>query len=303
MNLRSLPLLALVLFAGSCSAYAQCCSPGNPVAGSSNVGIVDQGNIRAIAFFRHSYSDTYFDGKTKAEIQGTIANYEYVGTLISYGLLKKLTIDLEAGYFLKKRQETDYFTHETHGFTNGVLNVKYAALKTFSNWEITVGAGYKFPFNTKTFVDEWDTPLPPDIQPSTRARGFVGQTFISKNIPSFSFKAVWLNRYEINGRSKDDYRFGNSLISTLFLSKKISNHFTGLLGTRYEKRELDYEGDIKFSNSGGTIVLVSPQISYSFPPYWNIALLSDFPVYRKYNGLQLGVSYAIALSIMKEFGN
>ncbi|MEO7905570.1 MAG: hypothetical protein ABIT06_01235, partial [Saprospiraceae bacterium] len=66
----------LIFFAGlfwTGNMVAQFCSPGNPVGGTASVGTVQKGSLRSITFFRHSFSDTFYDETKEAEFQDTKA--------------------------------------------------------------------------------------------------------------------------------------------------------------------------------------------------------------------------------------
>jgi len=56
-------LIILIVPAIQQSSVAQCCSPGNPVSGSEYVGILHWKTLSTISYYRHSYSDTYFEGE------------------------------------------------------------------------------------------------------------------------------------------------------------------------------------------------------------------------------------------------
>lgn len=297
--IRGLVFISLSLF--TLNGYAQCCSPGNPVAGSASVGTVPLGKFRTTTFFRHSFSDTYYEGNKVSEMQGTEANFNYIGEILAYGVLKRLTVEGEFGYFLNKtKRDTVMGTQETKGWYNGVLSVKYCFLKSKSEWEITGGLGVKFPLTRKAVEDEWG-PLPEDIQPSTNATGYVGQLFISKKFPKHQLGIILINRYEINEANDNRYRFGNSMFTSLFISKGFLKHFTGLLQIRNENRAMDIQGNIDFINSGSNVLFAAPMLTIRLPKKWNFNTYYDVPLVRNYEGLQLGPRYAFGFSLLREF--
>lgn len=303
--MNKVTLFSLLLFFLSFPAsdlHSQCCSPGNPVSGSGNVGIVDKHHLRSITFYRYSFSDTYYFKSEKADsnFQNTKANYAYIGQIISYGLLKRLTLEAELGYFMEKVKVESFFgKNRTYGFSNAILSAKYVVLKTRTDWELTLAAGAKLPFNRRQFSNEFG-PLPPDLQPSSGAYGFIGQVFIAKTLASAGMKFIFLNRFEVNGRNQQEYQFGNTVFSSLFISKRFKKHWIGMLQFRNERRDRDNEMGINIENTGGHLLFASPQLSYTFPPNWSISLLADFPLYRKYNDMQLGPRYAFGISLTKE---
>ncbi|MCX6271591.1 MAG: hypothetical protein NTU44_10290 [Bacteroidetes bacterium] len=281
---------------------AQCCSPGSPVGSTSSVGVVKKSAIRSITFFKHSFSDTYFKGGKPAEMQDATANFNYIGQMVSYGITDRLTVEGEFGYYLNKTKKYKVvgieMKDETSGISNSVFSLKYCLLHTLRELEITVGAGAKVPLTQKPVENQFG-PMPEDLQPSTGAYGFVGQLFISQSFPMYQFRAILLNRYEINKANPRDYTFGNAWFTSLFLSKSFLKHCTGLLQFRNENRKIDKEGKIDFTSSGGNVFIIAPQFSYTFPYSWNVAVMADFPVSRDYHGVQLGPKYSVGVSVVK----
>jgi hypothetical protein len=295
-------LLLLIFFLSWQWAFSQCCAPGNPVSGSEYIGTLPKKTLRTISFYRHSFSDTYYEGSEVSEYQGTHSGYDFIGEVISYGLIKKLTVEAEIGYYIDKYQDSevlDRFT--THGFTNGILSVKYAVLKTKKDMELTLGAGAKFPITRKIFKDEYGVPYPQEIQPSTGAFGFVGQMFFFKGFNAKKWRLVMHARYELNGYNSEDYRFGDALFTSVFLGWGFAKNWAATIQLRNEYRWEDWQGDTRYLVTGGEILYASPQISYTFKPRLTLSLMGDIPVYRKYNGVQLGPRYAFGISVVKDF--
>lgn len=295
-------LLLLIFFLSWQWAFSQCCAPGNPVSGSEYIGTLPKKTLRTISFYRHSFSDTYYEGSEVSEYQGTHSGYDFIGEVISYGLIKKLTVEAEIGYYIDKYQDSevlDRFT--THGFTNGILSAKYAVLKTKKDMELTLGAGAKFPITRKIFKDEYGVPYPQEIQPSTGAFGFVGQMFFFKGFNAKKWRLVMHARYELNGYNSEDYRFGDALFTSVFLGWGFAKNWAATIQLRNEYRWEDWQGDTRYLVTGGEILYASPQISYTFKPRLTLSLMGDIPVYRKYNGVQLGPRYAFGISVVKDF--
>ena len=291
---------------------AQCCSPGNPVAGANQVGILVPWSLRTVTYFRTSYSDTYYIGDTKTNRGGSYARYNYLGEILSLGLPLRFTTELELGYFLEKLQDSDPTSlhNKTSGLSNGVLSLKYGFLKTPKLWELTGGAGFKFPFSRAPMTDTNGVFYPPEIQPSTGAFGVVGQLFLAKGFRPIQMKLLFINRYEYNGRNKEEYRFGSSLFTSLFVSKTFFEHLVVMLQFRNEYRWKDkqyydkedgQEDYFYMTGTGGDIVYISPQASWSFPKGWSVSINCDIPVYRYYNGEQLTPRMAGGISLIKDF--
>lgn len=301
MRILTSLLVGLIIIAFNVEVSAQCCSPGNPVAGTAAAGIVMKHKLRSVTFYRHSFSDTYYSGSKKSEDQGAKANFNFIGQIFTYGITNRLSFETEFGYFLNKtREDTVQGKISTNGLYNATLSAKYCILHTEKGFEITLGAGARMPLTQKMVYNEWNLPITNDMQPSTHAFGFVGQSFLAKSFPELQFKLIWVNRYEINGRSLEKYRFGNAWFSSLFMSKGLGGKWVGLLQFRNENKKPDYSDKTEFVHSGGNVFIISPQISWTFMN-WNLTALCDFPLMRKLNGTQISPKYAFGLSINRDF--
>ncbi|HPQ09309.1 MAG TPA: hypothetical protein PK995_08795 [Bacteroidia bacterium] len=280
---------------------AQCCS-ANPVVGSTNIGLLSKNTLREIAFYRYTYSDTYFENDNKREDIHYLrySLYSYFGNILSYGISSKFTIDLELGYYLKKVEKTDAGRIlSTNGLNNGVVSLKYGLFKT-STFECTIGSGLKFPFSSD--VKKIDgRPASVSLQPSTNAFGGVFLLFLSKNFPENKFRMFLIHRAELlNAYNSMYYMRGNTFFTTLFLSKSISESWSILLQIRNEYRTRDYWYDIPQKGTGGLLFFISPQINYNFKGF-NLSIVYDVPVYRNVNERQIVSKYAFSFICTKDF--
>jgi hypothetical protein len=300
--LKKVCSLLAILVLPAAGVFAQCCSPGNPVAGANQVGILPKYTLRSVTFYRHSYSDTYYTGSEKAEYQGSTATFNYIGEIVSFGLPWRFTTELELGYFVNKNQINELAgKSETSGPSNGVISLKYGIFKTKRNFELTIASGLKFPFTTAVQYDDIGIAYPPEIQPSTGALGYVGQLFIAQGFPKVRMKTILTNRFEYNGTNPQGYKFGSALFTSLFVSKSLFAHLVVLVQFRNEYRAIDHQEGIAIPVTGGGIVYVAPQVSYNFPHGWSLSANCDIPVYRYYNGLELGPKIAEGLTLIKDF--
>ncbi|MBK9106429.1 MAG: hypothetical protein IPL92_18175 [Saprospiraceae bacterium] len=282
---------------------SQCCSAGNPVGGTSNVGTVPKGTLRASSFFRHSFSDTYYTGSEKSELQGTKANFNYLGFVGAYGIVPRLTVEAELGIYLNKTRTSDIFPKENAwGLSNAVTSLKYAIWKDkVREWEVTAGAGVRFPFTRELKYAEAGYPLSVDVQPSTGATGFVGQVFLYKGFLPKGWRLFMLERFETNAVNDIGYQFGKANYLSMFISRNINVHWTGILQFRYEWRSQDHREDILMASTGGNVVYAAPQVNLKIAQKWNLSILAEMPIIRNYNLAQLGTKYALSISVMREF--
>ncbi len=282
---------------------AQCCAPGNPLGGTSNAGTVSASTLRASFFYRHSYADTYYDVDQKAAVQGTTAAFNFIGSTLAYGLTSRLTVETELGYYLNKTKKSPVApTEKAGGIANATLSLKYGIWKDkVRDWEITAGAGFRFPFSRKLIQSEFGYPYSMDIQPSTGATGFMGQLFLYKGYVPAGWRFFLVNRFETYRKNDIGYRYGQANYTSLFVSRKIDRHWTAILQLRNEWRDYDYWDNIRLVDSGGEVLYAAPQLNYHYKQTWNLSLLFETPVLRHYHYTQLGSKYALSLILMREF--
>lgn len=298
----------IMLFAGliSGTALAQCCSPGNPVGGTANLSIVSKHTLRMNTYFRHGYADTYYEGNDRSSFQFVDnASYNFLGTILSYGLLNKLNIEAELGYYFNKTQEYNLnnvdYSLKGFGLSDGVFSVKYNFYKSTSReLEFTGALGAKIPLRQNPqHVNNVELPI--DVQPSGMAFGIVVQTFLYKGFISKGLHLFFLNRYENAFENPKQYRYGQVFYSSIFISKVLTSNWSVIAQFKNEWRDGDERFGEKVPSSGGNILFIAPQVSYNIRQKWNISVLTDFPVYRNYSGTQLSPKYAIAFLVSREF--
>ncbi len=310
-------IIALVLVACRSQLQAQCfASPGNPIAGSTNLGILDKGTARSIGFLQYNLMNRYFEGSKRSDYSpaGAIssAHYIYAGFSLGYGLSNKFTLEAEAGYFLNRTQDYKYIDYSLrgHGFSNAIISAKYNVYQDLPrNLELTLSAGALLPFSTRPQVVD-GVELPIGVQPSTGNYGMVLQSFFVKEFDVGSVRLILTNRYENNfTENQQGYRFGDSFISTLFLSKHLANRwtrltkdFTFILQTRHEHRSRSTRNGREVDYSGHRLVFVAPQLNYNLGMIWNFSVMLDIPVYQYFNGIQLANSHLITFSVARDFG-
>ena len=102
-------------------------------------------------------------------------------------------------------------------------------------------------------------------------------------------------------KNTEGYKFGNILISSLFVSRLINDHFTAILQVRNDLKSVDLRDGTDVVNTGNNLLVISPQINYTFYKKWNLSGIFDVPVYRYYKGTQFGNKYAFAILLSHQF--
>lgn len=300
--LRILFLFLLIISFSTQKVFSQCCS-ANPVAGSVNIGILTKHTFRTITYYRYSVSDHYYEGSKRSDFNFIKnANYNFLASILAYGISNKFTLETQVGYYINKSETFNIeppYTVKGWGLSNGVASLKYNIFNKKAI-EFTAGAGIKFPFTTKQ-QEKDGVQLSQTVQSSTGAFGFVGQIFLSKTWTAKKTRLFFIQRTEINGTNSIEYQFGNLYSNSLFISKSFNNHWTGLLQLGNEIRERDVRENKTIAASGGYTFFLSPQINYTLKEKWNISLLTAIPVYRYFNGTQLGGGTGFSLNITRDF--
>jgi hypothetical protein len=314
---RTILLLAILCLMPADDLRAQCfASPGNPIAGSTNLGILLRGKARVIGFYQHGLSDEYFEGRSPSDYDppGAIgsAHYHYTGFSLGYGLTQRLTLEAEAGYFLRKAQEYKYLDYELRGqgLSNAVLSAK---VNVYSDpvrlVELSLSAGPKLPFSTRPQA-AGGVELPVDVQPSTGNFGAVLQYYFIKEFDGVSIRLILTGRYENHfTENRQGYRFGDAQTHSLYVSKHLANRWTGLtkdltliLQARYEYRGQNHRHGQLVDFSGSQLLWLSPQLNYNLNLLWNFSVILDLPVYRNYRGIQLAGTRALTFSVARDIG-
>ena len=301
---RFLPALLffIVLFSGN--SFAQCCSTGSPVGATVYIGVLEKNTLRVVSFYRHNYSDTYYTGtsKTNENNQLKSSNYNFVGLAFGYGITKRLTVETDLGYFINKTQvfNTIDYQEKGYGLSNGGVTVKYGAfIKPPKQIELTLGAGFRYPFTTQP-QEKDGVQLSRDVQPSTNAFAASGMLFFNKGFPSITLRVFTMNRYDHNFEDQLKYKYGDMLLNSVFVSKQIVRYLLGIVQIRSEYRWKDEDDGEPLVNTGNWLLVVAPQLSYAIAGKWNASVLCDIPVFKSYNGKQLTPKYSFAVSLSRD---
>jgi len=293
------------------NGFSQCCSPGNPVGGTGNLGVLAKDEMKIMATYRHSYSGKYMDGSKVYEPYFVETGYfNHTGFLFAYGVSNRVTLEIESGYFISKGQSyvEGIIPAKKKGY--GLTNISFTPkvmLLNKNDWEITMGLGLKYPIGAynKAFngaIAELD------IQPSTGAVDYIHTLFISKEYLAKHLRFFLYNRVEIKTANPLQYKYGNLYSTSFYMSYSASFRWDLITQVRSEIRSKDERpGQVspydiqKIPISGSKKVFIAPQINYNINESMNISILVDLPIYQYYNKQQLASSYSMLLSITKKF--
>ncbi len=307
LSCKILFLILLFSFVKASPIHAQCFSAANPVGGSSNLLVLDKNTLRFISFYRHAFSDRYFEGSSKSEFNLVRkADYNYCGMILAFGLNQKLTLETEWGYYLDKTYDFGQDKLKGRGFNNTVISGKFRILTDYADrFYISGSLGAKIPLSLNPRAENGII-LDVDLQPSTNAFGGVAQLFLVKENSLAGIRYFLVSRYEYNARNRNDYQLGHAFISSFFFSKHIPDHWipgdwTAIIQLRNETRTKNIRQEIPEESTGGTVLLLSPQVNFSILEKWDLSLVVDVPVYQYFNGTQLAYNYAFTVNFSHDF--
>jgi len=286
--------------------YAQCCGAGNPISGFNNVSGISKNSLMISPFYKHSYSDQYFAGDTKADFNPDKMYYDYLSFGVAYGITKKISINGELGYFLNKTKEYNihnYTPLKGNGLGDLELNAKYKLIENvIERIDITPSIGIKLPIGV--FDQEVDNvKLPISLQPSSGSLKLNASVFATKKIADFSISVRGFFEYAKRIQSKNfDYKYGNLYLLAIYGSYKFNEKISVLSQFRYEYREKSVRENSEIVQStGGQVVYFIPQINYVIIKTFGVSVFADFPIYRYMNGLQVANKYSVSIKLTKFF--
>ncbi len=310
-NFFRISFLAILFFFCSPFLFSQCCSHSASVSSDRNLGTLAKHEFRFTLAYLHYTSGKYYSGNSVTSFQYISKSYyDFIGINLSYGLLRRLTTDIEAGYFLKKFQQFTFGSQlQAKGISDMTVLAKYNVYKdTAREYEIVVGAGAKIPTGQN---NQWvnGVKLPTSLQSGTGSYSFVSSFFIYKGFVAKHLRFFLAGRFQANGTSDitgnlgaviDQYNYGNVYSSSFYTSYSLGHRLTALLQIRGELRNKDVLRSIGIVNSSGFKKLfITPQWIYSIAEKWNLGVSGDYPLYQYVNGTQLSSSWAASFNLSR----
>jgi hypothetical protein len=295
--------------------HAQCfVSPGNPIAGSSNVGVLQKNTWRLATLYKHQRMGDYFDGNQNIG-RGIIssANYNFISTGLTYGLSSRISLEAEAGYFINKtwHYTADMDPTRGHGLANAVLSFKYLFHHDPRNdFEFSGSAGLSIPFSSEPLAID-GVQLPVELQPSTGTYGVIFQSVLMKEYPHSGWRFFLINRAELGlNENAQGYRFGDAWHTSFFVSKHLFSPYTDLtkdltaiLQIRHQYMAQNHLAGETIAYSGSHQIFIAPQLNYNLAELWNLSVIVEIPVYQDYKGIQLANKFGAALVVTRDLGH
>ena len=296
--------LSIVLLVFSSFASAQCCSAGNPFF-YGELSSLSKQNLQFVAGYKYGTSSQYYSGSEKIDIDFVNkAYFNYLTLQFIYGLTERITLQADLGYFLNKTEtylKEGWETSNGFGMGDANLTFKYLAYDNFKKRiKIVPAIGVTFPIGV--FDQEVNNvKLPITVQPSSGSFKYQISLFVSKGTNSGKFYFTVFGMYEYAQLINSEnfyYKYGNQYLFSFLTSYKIGKKLSIALEVRSENRVRALRNDDQVVESSGfNIVYLVPHLSWAFHNNWYLALNTDIPVYKFYNGIQLSNTYSVSVRL------
>lgn len=300
-------IVLLILFVGV--AYGQaCCSAGTPFIGSIEMSNPGSKWLNINLMYNHNLLEDLYEGKTKVneDLRERISRSFLLQ--LDYGLTSRISTSVMFSFIRQERTITESDGNknsvETSGIGDILVLLKYNLLQfdLFNKWELTAGAGVKFPVGNSELKSNGIL-LPADLQPGSGSYDFLLNLYGSKRyIFEMPFHSYFSLSYKINGENNrfgegQNYRFGNEFISTVGVIYETGNVVSVALEGKYRHTARDEFLNQNLENTGGDWLYIKPGINISVTGDLLVKLASELPVYRNLDGIQLTTTYLFSTQV------
>lgn len=303
-----------------------CCSGGSasPIAGGTSQGVLNENQFEIAVNNQLMKSNHFFSGDkdTAALFDDLSSNYIYLRT--AFGLTKKLTISIESGYFIRKRQIglNNVDTIQKSGIGDLIIFPRYQVFYSCDErqkTEIVLGMGIKIPlgshidsnvFYTDPFSGkDYYQISPPTVQLTNGSNDFIFYSFWYRNIQKKNFRIFANTIYVRKGWNSIGQKFGDFASIGLFIGTTVFKRLgltAQIKGEWVGKMQADKNVDmIAYYNvypesTGGRKLFFTPQVNYSYKRV-NFFVSSDLPLYQYMNGVQVGNNFQLTSGISYKF--
>lgn len=258
-------------------------------------------------YYKYGYSQGYMHNDSKSDF-GFVknANSGYTGLQLAYGITKRITADIDAGYYINRTQHFSFFdqNYTLNGYGGSAITVSARAsvLKdTVNDVEVTLGVGVKMPWSRQPQIVD-GVELSEDVQPSNGSYGLSLRAFIFKEFDEAGVRLFLIHNTTINSVNDRFYKEGNNYTTSIFASKTVLKNWTGICQVRNEIRDFAYRDNQIVASSGGYRFVFIPQLNYSIKQKYNISVLYELPFYQYFYGIQLKDQYAFSVNLNIRLG-
>ncbi|HBG71301.1 MAG: hypothetical protein A2W93_01705 [Bacteroidetes bacterium GWF2_43_63] len=289
---------------------AQCCSAGNPVAGTGFESSSTKGEWQVSSAMKYSLSDQYFFHDSKIDNPYILkSSFLYQNLWTSYSISNRISLSAEAGYFYDKSQKLSFndepFRLGTSGIGDITVGMKFIAIKKVKPvTQLAFSAGTKIPVGA--FHQSVDgITIPVSLQPSSGAFRWTATASFQRLSADQSWGFALQAMLELSSEINKDYliyRYGPFLRMNAGLMHRVFPKINVSLFGVFDVRGKDSrEFDQVVAGTGSYSVLIQPWIQYAFSPDRILFCNVESPVYRYFYGELLGNKLAAQIGFRASF--
>ncbi|MBP8822065.1 MAG: hypothetical protein KBH07_00305 [Flavobacteriales bacterium] len=292
-------------------AHGQCCAggSGSPIAGDAAQGVLQEHQMELNTNYQFIHTDKFYkQDKLVAErtFDGFQSQYQYLK--VAYGLTKELTLSLENGYYLMKKEvgynQDPRTTYTSTGVGDLIIFPKYNVYRRETRKsvnEVTVGLGYKVPlgsyndsvgniepFSGQTFY----VTKPTAVQLSSGAQDLLFHAFLHHGFQRSGLKLFASGTYILKGWNPNAEKLGDFASVAVYASRTFLEHIGLTLQARYEHMaQMQVNESVLLfgrpSNyfpeaTGYSKLFFTPQVSYTQGKF-TVYATTDLPLYQSMN--------------------
>jgi hypothetical protein len=297
-------LITAILIFNVSAASAQCCSAGNPFF-YGELSSLSKNKLQFVVGYKYSTSHQYYTKDSPLDIDFVDkAYFNFLTIQTIYGLSERFTIQADLGYFINKSEtyiKDDWDNLTGNGLGDANVSIKYVAYSNYKRKiKLIPSLGVTLPIGV--FDQEIDNvKLPITVQPSSGSFKYQLGFYATKGSVNNKFNYTIYSMFEyaqLIDSKNFYYKYGNQFLLSVLTSYKVSGNFSVALEARSENRGKSLRNnDQTVESSGYNIVYLVPHLSWSINKSIYLAVNTDLPIYKYYNGIQLSNTYSVSARI------
>jgi hypothetical protein len=299
--------ITLIAFFSGFEANAQCCGAGNPISISGTDNNIKKKHMQISLDYRHSYSDTYYEGSRKYEDsfygQLSDASYDFLNLGIAYGITKRWTVQTQLGYYIDKQEnfkDPSLPDARVNGIGDLSLSTSYIAYTNPQKGiELAPFVAVKFPIG-KFDCENKGVKLPISMQPSSGSYKYSAGFYFYSNL-SRRWYVTSYNLFEYAQRivSKNfNYKYGNLtyLNAAAYFKALDFMTFGANLSYEYMSRSKDEYGFL--DGTSYQLMKIAPQILIRPVKQFHMVVSAEIPLWRDVSGIQMSNKWAMQIKLI-----
>lgn len=290
-------------------AQAQCCSAGNPLSFEAGQMILLPGELVFSYHYRHSVADKYYSGKQCITLNapGLVSKswYDFSKIVALYGITKGLSIQFEQGYFFTRAEQyagASIGTFQGQGLGDMHWQFRYHQ-KLGSGMYILPSVGITLPVGAFD-LEKDHVRLPITIQPSSGDFKYHFNIKVLKMFPEKNMEThinLGLEYPNLINSKHFYYKYGTRFHVSSWTSYQFHKNVVAGLLLNFEAREKSTREDKQVvASSGYHFINMAPHLGVNILYDFHLSGTFEMPIYRNYNGIQLGNKYAVSFILSRK---